>query len=176
MDCKKYPLSCIMKLEVGSEAVSKSSSTGKSGGTMSFLKSPSKRESSPTPSSASFLMRVHLSHGGPLQFRSTRLRFFNNMAVPICKTEDMNGVLILLFFQSNYKLIFLIYLESLKAIAENIHVTMEICGMTIPYVVGTLEKFAKMEKKHNIEIPLAWQGFPRNTSEGQLSAFKLVGK
>lgn len=48
--------------------------------------------------------------------------------------------------------------------------------MTIPYVVGTLEKFAKMEKKHKIEIPLAWQGFPRNTSEGQLSAFKLVGK
>lgn len=48
--------------------------------------------------------------------------------------------------------------------------------MTIPYVVGTLEKFSKTEKKNNIEIPLAWQGFPRNTSEGQLSAFKQAGK
>lgn len=67
--------------------------------------------------------------------------------------------------------------ESLKAIAETIHVTMEISGLSIPFVVGTLEKLTPKTtaKVGHIEVPL-WQGFPRNASEGQLSAFKLAGK
>lgn len=67
--------------------------------------------------------------------------------------------------------------ESLKAIAETIHVTMEISGLTIPYVVGTLERLAlkPVSKVGHIEVPL-WQGFPRNASEGQLSAFKQASK
>ena len=57
---------------------------------------------------------------------------------------------------------------------------MEISGITIPYVVGTLEKLSlkSAAKIGHIEVPL-WQGFPRNASEGQLgqlSAFKLAGK
>lgn len=50
--------------------------------------------------------------------------------------------------------------------------------MSIPYVVGTLEKYCKTSttKIGHIEVPLVWQGFPRNTSEGQLSAFKQVGR
>ena len=49
--------------------------------------------SSSSTATSTFLMRLHLTGGGGdvLQFRSTRLRFFNNMAVPICKTLDMNG-------------------------------------------------------------------------------------
>ena len=101
-ECKKYSLPDLVKLEVGSEASSKS------GGVGSFLRSPNKRTSgessssgnspasgSNSASSGGHLMRISLREGlrGPLQFRSTRLRFFNNMAVPICKTEDMNGSL-----------------------------------------------------------------------------------
>lgn len=69
------------------------------------------------------------------------------------------------------------YTESLKAIAETIHVTMEISGLSIPFVVGTLEKLTPKTaaKVGHIEVPL-WQGFPRNASEGQLSAFKLAGE
>ena len=69
------------------------------------------------------------------------------------------------------------YIESLKAIAENIHVTMEINGFEIPYLVGNLEKLGcKPLKVGHIEVPvLGWHGFPRNASEGQLSAFKQAG-
>ena len=48
---------------------------------------------------------------------------------------------------------------------------MEIYGLTIPYVVGTLDKFPKTASRIEVPIP----GFPRNTSEGQLSAFKQAG-
>ena len=66
--------------------------------------------------------------------------------------------------------------ESLKAIAENIHVTMEINGFEIPYLVGNLEKLSsKPLKVGHMEIPALWHGFPRNASEGQLSAFKQAG-
>lgn len=82
-----YLLADLTKLEVGSE--SKTNLLSNAG--VNFLKSP-KRE---TPISPVFFMRVHVQNlSGEievLQFRSTKLRFFNNMAVPICKTEDMNG-------------------------------------------------------------------------------------
>ena len=53
---------------------------------------------------------------------------------------------------------------------------MEIYGFTIPYVVGTLEKLnCKPSKIGHMEVPAIWQGFPRNASEGQLSAFKQAG-
>lgn len=74
--------------------------------------------------------------------------------------------------------IFGAFLESLKAIAETIHVTMEISGLNIPYTVGNLEKWnpkTVTKGQNHIELP-NWQGFPRNASEGQLSAFKQVGK
>lgn len=149
-----YLLADLSKLEVGCEG--KNNALLSNAG-VNFLKSP-KRE--PT-SSPTFLMRIHLGNlSGQLevlQFHSTKLRFFNNMAVPICKTEDMN--------------------ESLKAIAETIHVTMEISGLTIPYTVGTLEKWnpKPVTKQHHMELPNS-PGFPRNASEGQLSAFKQVGE
>lgn len=51
---------------------------------------------------------------------------------------------------------------------------MEISGLSVPYVVGTLDKFPKASVKSvQIEAP---SPFPRNASEGQLSAIKLVGK
>lgn len=85
MDCRRYPLSSITKLEVGSELKRNPINTG-----VQFFKSP-KRELKTTPV---FLMRIHIGNiSSPeiIQLRSTKLRFFNNMAVPICKTEDMNG-------------------------------------------------------------------------------------
>lgn len=104
-----YLLADLSKLEVGCEG--KSNALLSNAG-VNFLKSP-KRESASSPS---FLMRVHLGHlsGQPevLQFRSTKLRFFNNMAVPICKTEDMNGKLLANISQSrmaNWLLIFLVH-------------------------------------------------------------------
>lgn len=70
----------------------------------------------------------------------------------------------------------MIYIESLKAIAENIHVTMEIYGFKIPFLVGNLEKLgSKPPKIGHMEVPALWHGFPRNASEGQLSAFKQAG-
>lgn len=87
-ECKMYLLTDLAKLEVGCEG--KTNLLSNAG--VNFLKSP-KREA---PTSPSFMMRVHIrSPSGQrdvMQFRSTRLRFFNNMAVPICKTEDMNGM------------------------------------------------------------------------------------
>lgn len=150
--CKIYALAELTKLEVGSEGKTNILSNA----SVNFLKSP-KREAAAPPT---FFMRIHIRNSSDeaevLQFRSTRLRFFNNMAVPICKTEDMN--------------------ESLKAIAETIHVTMDITGVTIPYIVGTLEK---MSLKNNMKIGYMevprWHGFPRNASEGQLSALKQAG-
>ncbi len=88
--CKIFSLADLTKLEVGSEG--KSNLLSNAG--VNFLKSP-KREAASPPT---FFMRVHVRNssdeGEVLQFRSTRLRFFNNMAVPICKTEDMNGMLL----------------------------------------------------------------------------------
>lgn len=54
---------------------------------------------------------------------------------------------------------------------------MEISGITIPYLVGPLDKFPSksVAKIGHIEVPL-WQGFPRNSSETQLSAFKQASK
>ncbi len=81
-----YSLADLTKLEVGSEG--KTNLLSNAG--VNFLKSP-KREAVSPPT---FFMRVHsrnLSDEEIMQFRSTKLRFFNNMAVPICKTEDMNG-------------------------------------------------------------------------------------
>ena len=89
--CKIYSLTDITKLEVGPE--SKTNLLSNAG--VNFLKSP-KREA---PSCPTFLMRIHTRTAAEeaefadvMQFRSTKLRFFNNMAVPICKTEDMNGM------------------------------------------------------------------------------------
>lgn len=163
----------MTKLEVGSEGKTNLLSNA----SVSFLKSP-KREAAAPPT---FFMRVHVRNSSDeaevLQFRSTRLRFFNNMAVPICKTEDMNGtpkyfafVIDFLYYKNGC------LVESLKAIAETIHVTMDINGLTVPYVVGTLEK---MSMKSNTKIGYMdvprWHGFPRNASEGQLSALKQAG-
>ena len=81
-----YSLTDLTKLEVGSEG--KTNLLSNAG--VNFLKSP-KREMATPPT---FFMRVHVrifSEEEVMQFRSTKLRFFNNMAVPICKTEDMNG-------------------------------------------------------------------------------------
>lgn len=87
--CKKHSLSKLTRLEVGSEG-KPTSSLSNAG--VKFLKSP-KREPNLLPS---FIMRIYLRGSGEdkevIQFRSTKLRFFNNMAVPICKTEDMNGM------------------------------------------------------------------------------------
>jgi hypothetical protein len=55
---------------------------------------------------------------------------------------------------------------------------MDISQLSIPYVVGTLEKISlkSTTKIGHIEVPLWQGGFPRNASEGQLSAFKQAGK
>ena len=150
-ECRKWLLADISRLEVGSE--SKSSSIASSPGASMFFKSP-KKEAGLAPLN---VMRFHSATEETLQFRSTKLRFFNNMAVPICKTEDMN--------------------ESLKAIAETVHVTMEMSGISISYHIGLLEKLAKTSssaKPRHLDVPL-FNRFPRNASEGQLSAIKQAG-
>ena len=55
---------------------------------------------------------------------------------------------------------------------------MDISELSIPYVVGTLDKITlkSTTKIGHIEVPLWQGGFPRNASEGQLSAFKQAGK
>lgn len=172
--CKIYALAELTKLEVGSEGKTNILSNA----SVNFLKSP-KREAAAPPT---FFMRIHIRNSSDeaevLQFRSTRLRFFNNMAVPICKTEDMNGMKKSFCFCSRLLVLWIeiAHVESLKAIAETIHVTMDITGVTIPYIVGTLEK---MSLKNNMKIGYMevprWHGFPRNASEGQLSALKQAG-
>lgn len=92
-DCRQHLLSSIAKIVVGTEG--KSNSLSSAG--VNFLKSPKKE----AQSSTLLLMRIHFRHPSgdteALQFRSTKLRFFNNMAVPICKAEDMNGIPAFLF-------------------------------------------------------------------------------
>nr|CAG4642773.1 EOG090X0COM [Evadne anonyx] len=89
------------------------------------------------------------------------------MAVPICKTEDMN--------------------ESLKAIAENIHVTMEISGITIPFYIGHMEKFPKVAlevKKSELTVGQGWKAFgykwivkfPEKYTIKKLPLMKLAGR
>jgi hypothetical protein len=55
---------------------------------------------------------------------------------------------------------------------------MDISELSIPYVVGILDKITlkSTTKIGHIEVPLWQGGFPRNASEGQLSAFKQAGK
>ena len=156
--CRKCRMCDLTRLEVG---VEKGSALSTNSGVNFFKSAASPKLGADRNNSGAPLcvMRIHMASGEALQFRSTKLRFFNNMAVPICKTEDMN--------------------ESLKAIAETIHITMDISGLTIPYTLGQpLDKFPKASfttgKTRHLDIPLL--GFPRNASEGQLSAIKEAGK
>ncbi|XP_016841038.1 phosphatidylinositide phosphatase SAC2 isoform X1 [Nasonia vitripennis] len=112
-----------------------------------------------------YCIRIHYKVAGDCgyfhMFRSTNLRFFNNMAIVI-KTEEET-------------------IESLKAIAEAISVAMEIAGMEkVPIAMNvTLDK--RKSKLVNVKghaglLDIAsFPALTRNVSETQLNALKSAG-
>lgn len=117
-------------------------------------------------------------------FRSTNLRFFNNMAVVIKTEEESIGKMIgsrsnLLF--SNLSNVLIYIAESLRAICEAISVAMEIADQPkIPIAMNvTLDR--RKSKLVNIKGStglLDISSFPeltRNLSETQLLALKSAG-
>ncbi|CAH2009385.1 unnamed protein product [Acanthoscelides obtectus] len=96
-------------------------------------------------------------------FRSTNLRFFNNMAVVIKNTDEE--------------------IESLKAICEAFVVAMDICGLPpVPFRIGqALDRrkskvFNNTSSSNNIYLDIvSLPQMTRNVSEGQLLSLKNVG-
>lgn len=73
-------------------------------------------------------------------FRSTNLRFFNNMAIYIKTTEEMHGMFEFIFFiylnRISYILIYLC-LESLRSICECFMITIDVANLPkIPFKQG----------------------------------------
>ncbi|XP_014219978.1 phosphatidylinositide phosphatase SAC2 [Copidosoma floridanum] len=95
-------------------------------------------------------------------FRSTNLRFFNNMAIVI-KTEEET-------------------IESLKAISEAMCVAMEIAGLAkVPVAMNVMldkrkSKVVNVNKGHTGLLDItSFPSLTRNVSETQLNALKSVG-
>ncbi|XP_046383561.1 phosphatidylinositide phosphatase SAC2 isoform X1 [Ischnura elegans] len=106
--------------------------------------------------------RINKESGYFHMFRSTNLRFFNNMAVVVKTEEEM--------------------MESLKAICEAFAVALEIQSLSAPLVQGKLEKKrSKQPFSQCHSRPLSYFDFTniphmtRNVSETQLLALKNVG-
>ncbi|KAG8224652.1 hypothetical protein J437_LFUL003086, partial [Ladona fulva] len=106
--------------------------------------------------------RVNNETGFFHMFRSTNLRFFNNMAVVVKTEEEM--------------------MESLKAICEAFAVAVEIQNLKAPLIQGKLEKKrSKQPFSQCHSRPLSYFDFTniphmtRNVSETQLLALKNVG-
>ncbi|XP_049808352.1 phosphatidylinositide phosphatase SAC2 [Schistocerca nitens] len=121
-----------------------------------------------TARTSHYCLRIHYvvanSPGYFHMFRSTNLRFFNNMAVGIRTDEEM--------------------IESLKAICEAFMVAVEVANLPpIPYIQGKLERkkskvLSTNSRGHTSGIYLDVCQIPhmtRNVSETQLLALKNVG-
>lgn len=126
-------------------------------------------------------------------FRSTNLRFFNNMAVVIKTDEEALGELTIIekfqFFSIKIFNILVIccycqlftFLESMKAICEAFSVAIEIAALPeIPIVMNTslTKKISKQVETKESTGLLDISSFPqltRNISETQLHALKNAG-
>lgn len=135
-----------------------------------------------------FCIRLNYAVDGDVgfyhMFRSTNLRFFNNLAVVIKNEEEEIGMKLFVIKIKKLFVYFFLISESLKSICEAFVVAFEICNL--PPI--TYHQFSKLEKRkskifstdvHSSSIYLDIVNLPqitRNVSETQLLALKNAGK
>ena len=112
----------------------------------------------------SYCIRIHYLYNSATGFfhvfRSSNIRFFNNMALPVKTSEDA--------------------IESLRGIVESFKVALSIKQISVPIFEGKLA--AKKSKKpqtvyfSSSKVNQQLQKLPRNISDNNLLRFKNVGK